>query len=657
MARHTAIVVLVFVLILSILTPYTLEAASGYLNYSYVRTVTIYAPAVTSSGAGVLTNIRLSIAYPGSGRVFFSALPFTELDTQAAARVAAWVASSLAGVRFYDYDFFVSMESQAPTVGGPSASALMTVGFLSLFLNISIKPYATMTGMINPDGSIGPVGGIREKLDAAREMGFKLFLIPYGQRFYTYPVVNQTITPFGIIRRVTYQTIDLVSYGRSIGVDVVEVKTVREALEYLTGYTLKCQPMANITLPAIIADFIRNITIRTISEANNTFMNAADVASSLSGNWMYYGYLNQVLSQAKSYLQGAENYTRQGMFLIGYSYAFRSLVYSTYSLWLGQYLMNKLSIDDIVRNINATITETAQVLGSINPFNQTYAAFETFIDNLASYYDALIQFYNGLNATSLTSQLNQLAYSYTELRLLPEWLKLTKMVSGGPVVDPATANKLAYMLYSLASTNVPYAETLASEAGVSASSLALAEDYYGAAQQALASNNTLALIGLGVYASAYSILALHQMFSQGQAITRDLVETIGGEAYCLLSRANFTSFMALLYYEYGLEALKASSLEESLAAFSASILYSQVLEQAVTTPPGATGITVTQVATPSATSGSSTQTPVSATGTPPETTTPQTLKMPIATALLISLIALVSLIIGIFLLVRSRMGT
>jgi len=622
-------------------------------NYTYVKTVVIHAPAVSSSGGGVLTNITLTIAYPGIGRVYFSALPLTELDTQAAARVAAWVAASLSGVNFYDYDYFVSMEANAPVVGGPSASGLMTVGFLSLFFNTSLKPYATMTGMINPDGSIGPVGGIKEKLDAARSMGFTLFLIPYGQRYYTYPIVNETVTPFGIIRRVTYTTVDLVEYGRKIGVDVIEVKTAREAFQYLTGYSIACPPSGRIILPEGVVNLLNNITLKILNETNRSIDEAQRSLQYISGNTLYYSYVTRVLSDARAYYNNATHYLGLGLDIIANSYAFRSLVYSTYSLWLTKVLSSKATVDDVAKQVNNTVNSASSLFGEVNPFKLSYFSLEAYIDNLASYYDSLILFYTALNSTSLTSQLSTLAYSYVEARFLPDWMELVSIVSGGPPVNESVVGKQALTLYSLASTTVPYAETLASETGSSVESLTLAGDYYSAAQQALNLNDTLALIGLSIFASAYSSLALHQMFSQGQAITPDLVETIGEEAYCLLSRTNFSSIMAQIYYEYGLEALNASSLNEALAAFSMSILYSQAVQQ--------TGVSIPSEITPFTQTPPPTTLPSTATtSTPqpsPEASTSTTPGKPVATALVISLIALISLAIGILLLWRGSRST
>ncbi|MEM4934126.1 MAG: serine protease, partial [Desulfurococcaceae archaeon] len=107
-------------LILLVLTV-PLISVYALFEYSEVKSATIYAPAVSSSGQGVLSKITLAVAYPGSGRVFFSALPYTEVETQGAARLAAYIASLVAKVEFSKYDYYVLVESTVPLIGGPSA--------------------------------------------------------------------------------------------------------------------------------------------------------------------------------------------------------------------------------------------------------------------------------------------------------------------------------------------------------------------------------------------------------------------------------------------------------------------------------------------------------------------------------------------------------
>ncbi|MFK7892469.1 MAG: endopeptidase La [Granulosicoccus sp.] len=65
---------------------------------------------------------------------------------------------------------------------GPSAGISMTSALLSLALNKSVKKNIAMTGEITLTGEVLPVGGIREKLIAARRVGVKSVILPEGNR-------------------------------------------------------------------------------------------------------------------------------------------------------------------------------------------------------------------------------------------------------------------------------------------------------------------------------------------------------------------------------------------------------------------------------------------------------------------------------------------
>ncbi|MEZ5115242.1 MAG: S16 family serine protease [Candidatus Nanopelagicales bacterium] len=107
---------------------------------------------------------------------------------------------------------------------GPSAGTLTTVAVLAAQRGITIDPKATMTGTINPDGTVGPVGGIPQKLQGAADNGFTTVLVPAGQR-------NDVDANTGNL-------VDLVELGKTLGVEVAEVANVYEAYSTLTGQTL-----------------------------------------------------------------------------------------------------------------------------------------------------------------------------------------------------------------------------------------------------------------------------------------------------------------------------------------------------------------------------------------------------------------------------------
>ena len=126
-------------------------------------------------------------------------------------RASGWMASVMAyltvGVDLSQYRISFDVAGQ---IDGPSAGGLLTTALLASLLGDTVRPDATMTGIINPDGTIGPVGGIPHKIDGAAERGKKLVLVPYGQRF----DVDMKLK----------RPVDLVERGRARGVEVREVR-------------------------------------------------------------------------------------------------------------------------------------------------------------------------------------------------------------------------------------------------------------------------------------------------------------------------------------------------------------------------------------------------------------------------------------------------
>jgi hypothetical protein len=121
----------------------------------------------------------------------------------------------LSGVRV-DYDV-------TGRIDGPSAGALMTIGLLSLMRGDKVKPGITMTGTVNPDGTIGPVGGIPYKVDGAKKAKAKTMLIPLGQR--------NAADDSG-------ELVDVVDLGRRQRIKVREVADIYAAYKAFTGKTL-----------------------------------------------------------------------------------------------------------------------------------------------------------------------------------------------------------------------------------------------------------------------------------------------------------------------------------------------------------------------------------------------------------------------------------
>lgn len=80
---------------------------------------------------------------------------------------------------FDDYELHIHVPAGAISKDGPSAGIAMTASLLSLAKNRPLRPGLAMTGEITLTGRILPVGGIHEKLLAARREGLPIVILPF----------------------------------------------------------------------------------------------------------------------------------------------------------------------------------------------------------------------------------------------------------------------------------------------------------------------------------------------------------------------------------------------------------------------------------------------------------------------------------------------
>ena len=213
-----------------------------------VREVSVNIAAVRSDGVGVISRLTVEIM-PGAGRVLVDTHPLVGFDFQHADRTAVKVASNLTGYALDDDGeglegadvlFLIttlteeSVEIQA--IDGPSAGAATTVATIAALNNKIVKRDVIITGTINEDGSIGPVGGIFQKALAASEAGAELFLVPNGQSVLT--MYRQVVQQKGPFQRITYEPVmvDLNEYSENAGwgIQIREVFTIEEAVNLMT---------------------------------------------------------------------------------------------------------------------------------------------------------------------------------------------------------------------------------------------------------------------------------------------------------------------------------------------------------------------------------------------------------------------------------------
>ena len=80
----------------------------------------------------------------------------------------------------HDYEFPIEVTIQLDNVGGPSAGMMFALGIVDTLTPEELTGGENIagTGTIDAEGTVGPIGGIRQKLYGARAAGADFFLAP-----------------------------------------------------------------------------------------------------------------------------------------------------------------------------------------------------------------------------------------------------------------------------------------------------------------------------------------------------------------------------------------------------------------------------------------------------------------------------------------------
>ncbi len=195
---------------------FSMAMFAGISGAQVVGTALIHAPAVLlQNNTGVLTVINLTVT-TGSGNVTVSGPAEVGNSTINSSIYAAMVGASMLGKNYKDYNFYYTIRDSGANVSGPSAGTAMTLLAMSSLSGIDLLNNFTVTGVIEPNGTIGEIGGVFDKIGAAKANNMSFMMVPFAGN--------------GSIETEIYYLA-----SRYYGIEVIPIYNVSMAFAFATG--------------------------------------------------------------------------------------------------------------------------------------------------------------------------------------------------------------------------------------------------------------------------------------------------------------------------------------------------------------------------------------------------------------------------------------
>jgi uncharacterized protein len=586
-----------FQLTLAISIPGQIYEGEEFITY---RNVTVYAPAVaqTDNGyVGVISTITVTIQSNGSGRVFVDTLPLTQVDMQGSARLAVKVASTIVendkniNVNPSGYDYFFVVRTSSPIIGGPSAGAIMTVATISLLENWKMDDETIMTGMINPDGSIGPIGGIPQKIDAAYSVGAKHFLIPFGQGTYT-EMITTTENVNGWTRIVTKQiTRNVADYAMdNYGITVTEVSDIYEALENFTGYQILFNETDSRITTEDYIGALKPLAIKLLDEARATYENAELKfnESNIPRGYPYYkSQVEDRLSLSKENLDKSEEWFEQKIYYTSTSKSFQSLIYSRFVNYSCDFFDTEEEsyIQDLINEARSEYekasseAKNAEVTGYISL--QSVGAAQRRAGEAKIYLEAAIATYENRYSFGfdVIEFLYNLAFVVERSKSIGWWLDIGSHFNETGELKNETLENLALEYIEEAQQATVYSSIIIEEAGITGDSLSYlsyAENLLQTSRDNLTAGYPAAALFQALEATVRANLAIEVIGAEPE----NKIELAKKSAIDKIAKSRMYGIepvLAVSYFEYGESLFNESEFDSALLYYKYSGMIAGVL--------------------------------------------------------------------------------
>ncbi len=276
------------------------------ISSAYVTSV--HVPAVLgNTNTGIISSIQLNIT-SGNGTVRIIGPSDVGQSTLLSAQIGAAYASKFTGINESRYNFTYTIYDNFSNVTGPSGGLAFTLLAISGIRQVPLNQNFTLTGTISSNGEIGAIGGITDKVSAAKSFGLKYVLAPAVQ--------NESFENMLYYFAQQYNNIP-----------IVEVANVSQAIPYAfsnntatvfrVGYneTASNYALSNLGQAPFNCNTICNTTYFG-NLSNYTFSMAAQEIAAIPSNF------SSISSQLSASLSIYENIAKKGYLYAGADQAF-----------------------------------------------------------------------------------------------------------------------------------------------------------------------------------------------------------------------------------------------------------------------------------------------------------------------------------------------
>jgi predicted S18 family serine protease len=271
-------------------------------------------------------------------------------ETKAVIYSSAFNAALALGKKLDEYKIEVSGFTKFPTL---DSKAGITATIMAGMNGVKIDNLLSLTGSINPDGTIGPATNLPAKLRAAIAAGKNTFAYPAGQKM--------------AFDQATKSYVDIFKIADQNKIKLIPIYTIYDAFIALTGKTVELpKPLSDkeLELSEQLKGQLTGISANwhtLAAQFNKKYDQLSTKPSQKTQNWK---------KVSNSYSQESKKILKSGMVSAGYDYAQRGGAFAFTSFWSKRF--DQLSAKKNLKKL----------LGVVEEFNKLSENIKTAMSNL-----------------------------------------------------------------------------------------------------------------------------------------------------------------------------------------------------------------------------------------------------------------------------------